>query len=306
MIPSDSKTWLITGASSGLGLALTRRVLNRGDRVIATARTLEGGQFADTVLSEFDDRSTGDGCDAARERLRLLPLDVGAPFAEVQRQADEAIALWGRIDVLVNNAGTVGREFGPSEELGLDGMRDPFEVNFFGVVKVTNAFLPHMRSRRDGTIVILGSRSVYFNEFPGIAAYAASKAAVHSYSETLAVELAPLNIRVLLVVPGTFNAGVIPPYTETLPGYESTHDVMDAAMKAREASKKGDPARGMDAVVDVVRGEGRAASLAHAGKWPRWLVLGEDAFAHVRKRLQNMADTLGEWEAVGSDVYYYR
>jgi hypothetical protein len=124
-----------------------------------------------------------------------------------------------------------------------------------------------------------------------------------AYGETLAAELAPLNIRVLLVAPGAFDAGVIPPFTETLPGYESAHDVMDAAIKKREASKKGDPARGMDTIIDVVRGEGRAASLAREGKWPRWLVLGEDAFTHVRKRIQDMADTLDEWETVGSDVY---
>ncbi|KAH9965236.1 hypothetical protein BC827DRAFT_1183166 [Russula dissimulans] len=124
-----------------------------------------------------------------------------------------------------------------------------------------------------------------------------------AYSETLAVELAPLNIRVLLVVPGAFDAGVIPPYTATLPGYEGAHDVMDAAIKTREASKKGDPARGMDVVIDVVRGEGRAVSLARGGKWPRWLVLGEDAFAHVRRRVRNMAEALDEWETVGSDVY---
>ena len=191
------------GTSSGLGLALVRRVLARGDRVIATARALEGqeGRFAEPLLSLTDEWG--------KDRLRLLELDVSAPFAQVQRQAEAAIELWGRVDVLVNNAGTVGREFGPSEELGcvvllflcylhthilssrwqssasflcemvvwietnvfllnsrLEGMAAPFEVNFFGVVKVTNAFLPHMRSRGDGTIVIIGSRSVYFNEFP--------------------------------------------------------------------------------------------------------------------------------------------
>ena len=126
---------------------------------------------------------------------------------------------------------------------------------------------------------------------------------LQAYSETLSVELAPQNIRVLLVVPGAFDAGGIPPITATLPGYERAHDVMDAALRTREASKKGDPARGMDAVIDVVRDEGRAASLARAGKkWPRWLVLGQDAFVHVRERIRNMADDLDEWEVVGSDV----
>ncbi|KAI0260725.1 hypothetical protein BC834DRAFT_925723 [Gloeopeniophorella convolvens] len=298
MAPVDSNVWLVTGASSGLGLALVRQILARGDRVVATARTLEG-RFNDLLADPAVDQS----------RLRLAPLDVCAPSAEVQRQAEAATAIWGRVDVLVNNAGFVGFEFGPSEELGLHGMMAPFEVNFVGVVKVTNAFLPPMRSRRGGTIVIIGSRSVYFNEFPVrlhtlASAYAASKAAVHSYGETLAVELAPLNIRVLLVVPGAFDAGVIPPYTKILPGYEQTHEAMEAALKLRGTLMKGDPVRGMDTIIDVVRGEGHATDLVHDGKWPKWLVLGDDAFMHTRKRLQNMADTLTEWEEVGSGMHH--
>jgi NAD(P)-dependent dehydrogenase (short-subunit alcohol dehydrogenase family) len=119
------RTYSIPGASSGLGLALTRRVLARGDRVIATARPRGGKtlkeRFADaaaarlsTTLSE--ERSVDE--DDGDERLRLLELDVSAPFEEVQRQAEAAIALWGRVDVVVNNAGFVGDEIGPSEELG--------------------------------------------------------------------------------------------------------------------------------------------------------------------------------------------
>jgi NAD(P)-dependent dehydrogenase (short-subunit alcohol dehydrogenase family) len=106
----------LQGTSSGLGLALVRRVLARGDRVIATSRVRaapEGQQqrqFAEALLSLVRGER--------EDRLRLLELDVSAPFAEVQRQVEAAIAMWGRVDVLVNNAGTVGRAFGPSEELG--------------------------------------------------------------------------------------------------------------------------------------------------------------------------------------------
>ena len=131
------------GTSSGLGLALVRRVLARGDRVIATARARaqapaleEGGQegqelegrFAEALSSLSDERRReGEGEDS----LRLLELDVSAPFAEVQRQAEAAIAVWGRVDVLVNNAGTVGREFGPSEELGCVALRCVLICGFF-------------------------------------------------------------------------------------------------------------------------------------------------------------------------------
>ena len=106
---------LVVGTSSGLGLALVRRVLARGDRVIATARA-RAGQFAEALLSLTDEWR--DEEEEEEDRVRLLELDVSAPFAEVRRQAEAAIAMWGRVDVLVNNAGTVGREVGPSEELG--------------------------------------------------------------------------------------------------------------------------------------------------------------------------------------------
>ena len=113
--PSNLDFFFWQGTSSGLGLALVRRVLARGDRVIATSRVRaahEGRrQFAEALSSLVDEWRRED-------RLRLLELDVSAPFAEVQRQVEAAIAVWGRVDVLVNNAGTVGRAFGPSEELG--------------------------------------------------------------------------------------------------------------------------------------------------------------------------------------------
>lgn len=103
-ISTSSKFALNPGASAGLGLALTQAVLARGDYVIATARSLRS----------FDELREDPNID--RERLRLLVLDVTSPMAEIQERVDEALVLWGRIDVLVNNAGIV--TFGISEELG--------------------------------------------------------------------------------------------------------------------------------------------------------------------------------------------
>ncbi|KAI0262611.1 hypothetical protein BC834DRAFT_890947 [Gloeopeniophorella convolvens] len=292
-----SKVWLVTGASTGLGLALVHRALLRGERVIATARSLDG-------RSEFDALRTDPTIDQAR--LRLLKLDVTAPFEEIQIQASEAFAFWQRIDVIVNNAsGWEDPSFGPIEELGAKGMMACFNTHFIGTINVTNAFLPYMRAQKEGTIVIVGSRSAYRNEIAGLAPYAASKAAVHSYGETLSVELLPFGIRVLIVAPGTFNAGPQPVFTNPTPPYLEAHKLMRERLEKIAGKKgKGDPKRGMDVVVDVVRGEGRAASRVKEGKWPLWLVLGEDALQDVRARADKLRDTLTEWAGVGSDLGY--
>ncbi|KAI0048417.1 NAD(P)-binding protein [Auriscalpium vulgare] len=152
--PTPSKVWLITGASSGLGLALAQRALARGEHVIATARGDAPARFAELVASVSD---------GERARLRVMQLDVAAPYAEIAHVAQEAVAVWGRVDVVVCNAG-VGGFRGVSEEFGRDVFLDHMRVNFLGAVNVINALLPQMRARRDGAVLIVGSRTAYRNE----------------------------------------------------------------------------------------------------------------------------------------------
>jgi len=227
----------------------------------------------------------------------VLALDVTAPFAEIKRRMDDATEFWGRLDVAVNNAGIA--VVGTTEEIGAEGIMNVMNTNFFGAVNVTNAILPHMRDRREGCVVFIGSRSVFRNQITGIGPYSASKAAVHSYAETLAVEMASFNVKVLIAIPGSFNTKFnAPPRGGTpLEGYESAHAELDAALKLLANTPKGDPALGMDVLVDVIRGEGRA--VGH-NSLPLWLFLGEDCMRDVRARLDHIGSVINEWEEVGT------
>ncbi|KAH8996690.1 NAD-P-binding protein [Lactarius akahatsu] len=283
--PDVCKVWLVTGATAGLGLELTRNVLARGDKVIATGRS--DSQFNELLSDASIDQT----------RLRTSTLDVTVPFDDIKRQVDTAIDAWGRIDVLVNNAGIC--YLGATEEIGAEGMMHMMQTNFVGVLNVTNAVLPHMRSRREGSIVFMGSRSAFRNQIEGLGPYAASKAALHSYAETLSVEMESFDINVLIVIPGIFRTKMNSQRRAgaPLPGYETVHAGVDAMIKSVATVPKSDPKLGMDVLVDVVRGEGRAAGRRSL---PLWLFLGEDCMHDVRARLDHMGSIMDEWGFVGT------
>lgn len=170
------KTVLITGCSSGFGLEMARYFLDRNWKVVATMRSPQ-----DDLLPQS-------------EHLRLVKLDVTDPDS-IRRAVEEA----GPIDVLVNNAG-VGM-LGPFESIAMDGVRDVFETNTFGTMAVTQAFLPQFRARRSGAIVNVAS-SVTLKALPLLSVYTASKAAIVSFTKSLALELDEFNIKVGVVLPG--------------------------------------------------------------------------------------------------------
>ncbi|KAG2151578.1 uncharacterized protein EDB93DRAFT_262925 [Suillus bovinus] len=281
---SDPKVWLITGTSSGFGRRLVSIVLERGDRVVATARSLQ-------KIQDFPQSPN----------LRLLELDVASGTTVIKERVDEAAKMWGRIDVLVNNAG-IGL-LGILEECGVDIMIRQFRPNVLGVLDVTNAALPYMRERKSGTVVIIGSRSAWRPEVMGLGAYASSKAAVQVMGETLAVELAPLNIRVLIVEPGAFRTENIysnkfDTSTNPIPDYDETRAETLVRYEAIPGKQPGDPMKAMKLVVDVVRGEGVAAGR----EWPLYLVLGEDAERDIRHKCMTMLKHLDEWQDVIRDM----
>jgi NAD(P)-dependent dehydrogenase (short-subunit alcohol dehydrogenase family) len=170
------KTILITGCSSGFGLETARYFLDRGWKVIATMRTPR-----EDVLPRSD-------------RLRTLALDVTDP-----RSIREAVEAAGPIDVLVNNAGFGLRSI--FEGTSMETVRSAFETNTLGAMAVTHAFLPQFRQRREGVIVNISSATT-LKPLPMLAVYTATKAALNAFTESLALELQPLNIRVSLVLPG--------------------------------------------------------------------------------------------------------
>ena len=178
-----SKVWLVTGSGSGLGRAITIRALEAGHCVVATARD----------VSQLDDLVASYG-----SRIRPARLDV-TDERESVAAVDVAISVFGRLDVLVNNAGF--GEARPFEEVPSDDFRRVVETNFFGVVNLTRAALPEMRQRRSGHIIQIssfGGRSA----LAGNASYIASKWAVGGFTETIALEVAPFGVKVTALEPG--------------------------------------------------------------------------------------------------------
>jgi len=286
----QNKVWLITGTSSGFGRRLVTSALTRGDRVVATARSKDS---LETLSSSCPDN--------LKENLLTVELDVTEGEQSIKDKVDKAAQRWGRIDVLVNNA---GRGY-PSltEEGGSSLMRRQFEVNVFGLLNVTTATLPYIRASK-GTVVIVGSRSAWRPELPGIGPYAASKAAVHAIAEALSAELAPLNVKVLLIQPGAFRTEGI--YREQhftdnqIPDYDAIRRQSIELFTSIPGKEKGDPDKAMEVLVDVVKGQG----VAKDRPWPGYLVLGEDAEAAVRGKCAKVLGVLDEWVDVTRGVNF--
>ncbi|MEU1399012.1 SDR family oxidoreductase [Micromonospora zamorensis] len=178
------RTWFITGASRGLGRAFTDAALDRGDRVVAAARTI--------ARDDFDERH-GD-------RLLTLTLDV-TDRAAVFTAVATAVEHFGRLDIVVNNAGTLS--MGMVEEFTEEQARAQFEVNLFGALWVSQAVLPHLRAQRSGHIVQVSSIAA-LGGFPSTGMYSASKFALEGMSEALAMEAAAFDIKLSIVQPGGY------------------------------------------------------------------------------------------------------
>jgi len=287
----QQRVWLITGTSSGFGKRLVSSVLARGDRVIATARSIE--KMEKVLRSALA---------AYPSQLRLIRLDLTDSPQTIQKTIDEATNIFGKIDVLINNAGYGMKA--TIEEGGSLAALTQFQTNVFGVINVTNAVIPQMRERRSGTVVIIGSRSGWVPAMPPVGFYAASKAAVHAIGETYSSELAPFGIRVMIVAPGSFRTENVLKQPMTIHKHVPEYDGLRAAASEKFAalagSEKGDPSKAMDLLVDVVRGEGKA----RGREWPLWLFMGRDAYRDVRNKCNKVLDSLDAWEDVATDLEF--
>ena len=222
-----SKVWLITGASRGLGRAFTEAVLEAGDRVVATARNPEH-------LVELQGRYSS--------KIRTVALDV-TNEAQAKAAFEAAIASFGALDVLVNNAG-----YGnvcPVEDMPLAEFRAQIETNLFGVIIMTKAVLPYFRERRAGHIIQVTSISGRVGP-AGRAAYAAAKFGVEGFSESLSKKIGPLGIKVTIVEPGGFRtdfAGSSTQLSEGRPEYDSTVGASVRFQKNYNGKQPGDRRR---------------------------------------------------------------
>ena len=267
-----NRTWFITGASSGFGLAFARHALGRGDRVVATARRTE--RLAG-LAAEFPDQ------------VLLQPLDVTQP-AQARAAVVAAVARFGGIDVVLNNAGY--GIVGGVEETPDDELRAQMEANFFGAVNVIRAALPQLRAQRSGAIVNMSSMGGQLS-FGGFSAYSASKFALEGLSEALAQEMAPFGVKVLIVEPGAFRTGFAGDALKHMPVLDAYADVTGGIREfahGMDGTQAGDPAKAASAVVAALDAENT----------PLRLQLGADAVDAVRGHAQQMLDDMARWEAV--------
>ncbi|MFF2953669.1 SDR family NAD(P)-dependent oxidoreductase [Kitasatospora sp. NPDC057965] len=232
------QTWFITGTSRGFGRTLTRAALEAGDRVAATARRPE--QLTDLV-QEFG------------ERILPLPLDVTDPAAARAALA-EAHARFGRIDVLVNNAGYAN--VSPIETTEDADFRTQFETNFWGVYHVTKAAIPLLREQRGGLVVQFSSVGGRVGGSPGLGSYQAAKFAIDGFSRVLRAETAPFGVKVLVVEPSGFRtdwAGSSMTVHDVPEAYAQTVGAMNARVRQSGAGAAGDPVRAAEILVRVAK-----------------------------------------------------
>jgi len=273
-----SRVWLITGASRGLGRAFTEAVLKAGDRVVATARNPE-------QLKELEN---GYG-----ENICAVQLDV-ANEAQAKAAFEAAIASFGGLDVLVNNAG-----YGyvcPVEDTPLADFRAQIETNLFGVIIMTKAVLPYFRKRRTGHIIQITSIAGRVGP-AGRAPYAAAKFGVEGFSESLYREVGPLGVRVTIIEPGGFRtdfAGSSTELREGRPEYESTVGVSVRFQRNYNGRQPGDPAKAAAALLHI-------ASLPEP---PLRLLLGSDCYAAAEKSAVEKLESDRRWKELSVSTDY--
>ncbi|TMR30947.1 SDR family NAD(P)-dependent oxidoreductase [Nonomuraea zeae] len=274
-----SRTWLITGASRGFGRQLTEAVLEAGDQVVATARRPE----------QLDDLVARHG-----ERIRAVALDV-TDAAAASRAVRAATDAFGRLDVVVNNAGYANSA--PIEEMAEDDFRAQIETNLFGVVNVTRAALPVLRGQRSGVFVQFSSIGGRVGGTPGMGAYQSAKFAVEGFSEVLASEVAPFGVKVVIVEPGAFRTdwqGSSMEIHPVGPDYEETVGAINRYRRENDGTQPGDPARAAQIIIEVVG----------AGDPPRRLVLGGDAVALAQKAGEIRAAETEKWAGMSRSADY--
>jgi len=272
------KVWLITGCSTGFGRELAIQVLKKGDKAIVTAR--KTSDILD-IVKDYKDRSIA------------LELDVTKP-EQIREVVKKGMDVFGRIDVLVNNAG-IGY-FGAVEESEDDEVRRMFEINFFGLAKMTQEVLPFMRAQHSGHIVNIASIGGLVS-FPTVGFYNATKYAVDGLSEALAKETAPLGIKITIVAPSGFRtdwAGRSAKNSQKLiADYETTAHANKNNIRGYSGNQPGDPVRAALAIIKAVESPNP----------PLRLLLGKAALKGARNKLEQLKKDFDAWEetTVGAD-----
>lgn len=270
----DSKVWFITGCSSGFGRALAEKALGVGDKVVATARDIK--------------KLTGIR-DSYGETVKLVALDVND-----SKQAEDAISSaidsFGRIDVLVNNAGY--GLVGALEEYSDEQMKENFDTNFWSAISLIRKILPILRKQGSGHIINMSAGAAIMNEV-GFSVYAASKAALDLASEALCWELKPLGIKVTNVVPGPFRTDFISRSLARaenhIEDYDQSSGKFIGFLEKIDGKQPGDPEKAAEAIIEVVNSENP----------PLYLYIGKYAYKAAERKIKTVRKYLDDWEEVG-------
>jgi len=270
------RVWLITGATSGFGRALAEAAAAAGDIVVGAARSPDR---LDDLVAAYPGRVS----------------TVGLDITDTHRCAvvvEEVAARFGRIDVLVNNAGRT--QVGALEETTDGELRDLFDLHFFGPAALTRAVLPHMRRAGRGAVVQMSSVGGQITA-PGFGAYCATKFALEGLTQTLSQEV-DFGVTFLIVEPGAFRTGLFNPgaayVSAPRPEYAATVGPTREYLRSGDGTQPGDPAKAAQAILTAL----------DAPDPPLRLVLGGDAIDSIRDRLESLATELNKWEAVGRDT----
>jgi NAD(P)-dependent dehydrogenase (short-subunit alcohol dehydrogenase family) len=270
------KTWFITGTSSGFGHAFATYALAKGYNVVATARNTE--KLNDLVAQ-------------APDRVLALSLDVDRPH-DAEAAITTAVKRFGRTDVVINNAGY--GIVGAVEETPDSELRALMETNFFGAAAVVKAALPTLRAQGSGAIVNISSIGGQLS-FAGFSAYAASKFALEGFSESLAQEVAPFGIKVLIVEPGNFRTNLLGSGTRSMPALDAYRQTVGGTRgfaRDMHGAQVGDPLKAAAAIDRALASE----------KTPLRLQLGEDAVAAIRDHAKQLLEDLERWAPVAADT----
>ncbi|MBZ9791850.1 SDR family NAD(P)-dependent oxidoreductase [Rhizobium sp. 3T7] len=273
------RVWFITGASRGFGALIAQEALNAGDAVVATARNPKG------LEEKFGNHPN----------LLAVSLDV-TDEASAHKAAEAAVERFGRIDVLLNNAGF--GLLGAVEEATTEEIEKLYATNVFGLLKVTRAVLPHMRRQRSGHVLNISSIGGY-ESHAGWGIYCSTKFAVEGLSEALAAEVAPLGIKVTVVEPGFFRTDFLDESSlavspSSIADYQQTPvGAMREFAAGHNHQQPGDPARLAEAMV----------TLAHAENPPLRMPFGSDTVAVIEAKNEHVAKELAAWRelAVSTD-----
>lgn len=275
------KVWLVTGASKGLGLALVKELLENGYRVAATTRDISGfSTLGNHNLQHF------------------LPLQMNLlDEHSVQQGIQKMLDTFGRVDVVVNNAGY--GQIGTLEELTDQESRKNFDVNVFGSLNIIRKVMPQLRKQQSGTIFNIASVGGFTGNFPGWGIYCATKFAVAGFTESLAAEVKSFGITATVVYPGYFRTDFLSDESLNLPAhpiqeYKEARALEAAHKEQIQGNQAGDPQKAAKALIKI----------SESKEMPLHLFLGSDAFGMAEAKIAKVQEQLHQYESISKSTEY--